>query len=317
MKKISKSLLLSIIFIIVITTASYAVLDLECVDDTSNILDKKLESFITCANSDLYEKTGVTVTVVTKSSLGGIDIEEYARTYEAEITKESINSDKNIIIVISKNDRISDIYVSNGLSQFITKEDTNKILSSYMVPYFQKSNWNLGVEKGFREIIKLLENHYSIDVMIDTDEIEEMSKEAGFEFSNGIKLLTYSALFVIFFGGLLYTFTHGSSRKAYGVKREGNPYSGYKYKKNSYFGFFPYSEEIESNGKRVEEKNTKKPAKKEKKGISRIVPKSQKAQKSSKVQKAPKEEKKPKGKRIKTRDDDDQLTKDFFDIYKY
>ena len=176
MKKISKSLLLSILLILIVATTSYAVLDIKCVDDSSNILDKKLESLITCANNDLYEKTGATITVVTKNSLAGIDISEYAKTYEAEITKSSINTDKNIIIVISKNDRISDIFVSNGLSTFITKDETNRILSNYMVPYFQKSNWNLGVEKGFREIVKLLENHYSIDVIVDTDEIEEMSK---------------------------------------------------------------------------------------------------------------------------------------------
>lgn len=298
MKKISKSLLLSILLILIVATTSYAVLDIKCVDDASNILDKKLESLITCANNDLYEKTGATITVVTKNSLAGIDISEYAKTYEAEITKSSINTDKNIIIVISKNDRISDIFVSNGLSTFITKDETNRILSNYMVPYFQKSNWNLGVEKGFREIVKLLENHYSIDVIVDTDEIEGMSKESNLELTNGIKLLTYSALFVIFFGGLLYTFTHGSSIKAYGIKREGNPYSGYKYKKNSYFGFFPYSEEIQGEGRRKEEK-PEKHSKKEKKGVSRIVPK------------------KSKTKKAKGKDTDKDLPKDFFDIYKY
>ena len=54
-------------------------------------------------------------------------------------------------------------------------------------------------------------------------------------------------------------------------------------------------------------------------GISRIVPKVRKSQKPQKEPKEPKVQKAPKksrGKRVKTKNDDD-LPKDFFDIYKY
>ena len=303
MEKILKSLLLSILLMIIMSSISFAVLDIDFVDDNSNIINNDIESLIICANQDLYEKTGVTITLVTRNSLNGIDSKAYARSYEAEVTKSVLNTNKNIIIVVSKNDKKCDIYIPEGLNTFITATETNKILSSYMVPYFQKSNWNLGVEKGFTEVVKLLENHYNIDVIVDTDEIEEMSKELAKGTTSAGEVIGYGLLFVIFFGGLLYTFTHGSSFRSYGVKKVGNPYRGYKFKKESGFSFLPYNEtDIEGTakpGKREKKKAEKRAAKKEKHGISRMVPK------------------KSKGKRVKSRDDDEQLTKDFFDIYKY
>lgn len=304
MKKILKSLLLSILIMIVLSSTAFAVLDLKFVDDNSRIVNNDIESLITCANKDLYEKTGVTVSVVTKRTLDGTDSQVFGKTYEAEVTKATLNTNKNIIIIVSTKDKFCDIYVSEDLRTFIDENDINKILSSSMAPYFKKGNWNLGIEKGFKEIVKLLENHYNIDVIVDTEEIEAMSKELSGGVSKEIQVATYFVLFVIFFGGLVYTFIHGSSTKAYGVKRVGNPYRGYKFQKNSYFGYsFTFNEpsaiqDSLKEGKRAKKKSSK-VAKREKTGISRIVPK------------------KSKGKRVKTRDEDEQLTKDFFDIYKY
>ena len=154
-------IILSFIFIIIPINSNALVQksDKIYVTDQAKIITKNTEDYIVNYSTFLKENNNIDYYVVTVKSLEGNDIEIYAN-----YVYETFNiSNKGILILLSKDDRIVYVKVGNKLSSFITDETINNYIEYFFMPYLKKEEWSNGIRNGYSSFYKLICNHYNID----------------------------------------------------------------------------------------------------------------------------------------------------------
>lgn len=220
-KRFSKVLYITVIFTIVVVMAypaATASIDLPeptsnfFVNDFAGVIDSEYEQQIQNEAVGLYEKTGAQVVVVTIDSLNDEALEEYAIMLFNEWGIGSAEEASGVLMLVSVGDRKSRIEVGYGLEGILPDGKTGRIQDNYMIPYFEKGDYGIGITNGFFAIVQEVYSEYGIDFepgeyQYVNDNYEE--EEQGISLGNIILIVIGIIVLIIdwmFFGGRITRF---------------------------------------------------------------------------------------------------------------
>lgn len=115
------------------------------VNDNANIIDPSIENQINIILTDLNNKTGAQVLVVTVSSLNGYSIEDYANELFNTIGIGDKERNDGVLLLISSGDARVRLEIGVGLESILTDSVCGRILDADFVPYRAKNDYNSAV----------------------------------------------------------------------------------------------------------------------------------------------------------------------------
>ncbi len=126
------------------------------VNDFANILSSGTKQTLEQQLAQLEEDSSIEIAVVTVESLEGTTVEDYAvRLFEDwKIGKES--EDNGVLFLIAPNEREVRIEVGYGLEPVLTDGKCGRILDNYVIPEFEKGDYDRGTSEGVAAVIKIV-----------------------------------------------------------------------------------------------------------------------------------------------------------------
>ena len=118
------------------------------VNDFAGVIPKSYEQKIAIIASELFQKTGTAVVVVTMPDIGGAEYNDYAnRLYQAwGIGKKG--EDKGVLIFVTVKERKMRIETGYGVEGILPDGLVGDIRDRYMLPYLKKNKFGEGLLNG-------------------------------------------------------------------------------------------------------------------------------------------------------------------------
>lgn len=137
------------------------------VQDYANVLSADTKARINKLGAEVKTKTKAQVVVVTVRSLDGTPIDEYALSVMRKwgIGDKTLNN--GVLMLVAVNDRQSRIEVGYGLEGALPDAKTGRIQDEYMLPYFQRGDYDAGVLNGYQVIMAEVAKEYNVQLAID------------------------------------------------------------------------------------------------------------------------------------------------------
>lgn len=126
------------------------------VNDFANVIQPTYERQLTAITSELLNKTGTAVVVVTMPDIGGEDYNEYAnRLYSAwGIGKKG--EDKGVLIFITVKERKMRIETGYGVEGILPDGLVGEIRDKYMIPYLKQDQFGEGILNGTMAVAQVI-----------------------------------------------------------------------------------------------------------------------------------------------------------------
>ncbi|HWQ41596.1 MAG TPA: TPM domain-containing protein, partial [Desulfosporosinus sp.] len=136
--------------------------------DQANVLDQTTEEMIVRTSAALAQKTKAQIVVVTVNSLNGTSPTEYALSILRGwgIGDKTLNN--GLLVLVSPTDRIARIEVGYGLEGPLPDAKTGQIQDEYMLPYFQKNDYNQGILNGYNALAQVVAKEYQVTLEINS-----------------------------------------------------------------------------------------------------------------------------------------------------
>ena len=148
------------------------------VQDYAGVLTVDTKNRINSLGSQLAAKTKAQVVVVTVKTLEGTPSSEYAlavlRTWG--IGDKTLNN--GLVMLIAVSDRQSRIEVGYGLEGALPDAKTGRIQDMYMVPYFQKGDYDKGILNGYLALVDEVAKEYKLELKAETKPVAPPSVSA-------------------------------------------------------------------------------------------------------------------------------------------
>lgn len=199
-KKIKKVICLMIVFLLILSIKSLAVVPPTkdfFVNDYAGVLTEETKNYIMQTNIELQEKTGAQIVVVTIESLEGMDIEEYSMQLARNFQIGNAEENNGVLMLCSIEDRNFRIEVGYELEGKLTDGRTGIILDEYIIPYLREDDYNSGIINGFNEILQDVAEEYNIT--ISSVEFKDNDNEYSDEYEN----ISVISLFIMTFISIL------------------------------------------------------------------------------------------------------------------
>lgn len=137
------------------------------VQDYAGVLSGDTKARINNLGSQVAAKTKAQVVVVTVKSLEGAPIDEYALGILRQwgIGDKTLNN--GVLLLVAVNDRKSRIEVGYGLEGALPDAKTGEIQDDYMIPHFQKGDYNTGILNGYQALISAVAKEYNVQISTD------------------------------------------------------------------------------------------------------------------------------------------------------
>lgn len=130
------------------------------VKDEANCLDQATIQDIVRIGSEVEEKTGAQLTVLTIPSLENEALEEYSLKVLRQWGVGKAKEDNGLLMLIVVNDRLSRIEVGYGLEGILPDGKTGRIQDEYMIPYFKDGDYAIGINEGYRALATVVADEY-------------------------------------------------------------------------------------------------------------------------------------------------------------
>lgn len=149
------------------------------VQDYAGVLSSDTKASINSLGAKLTAATKAQVVVVTVKSLDGENIEQYALALLRNwgIGDKQLNN--GALLLVAVNDRQSRIEVGYGLEGALPDAKTGRIQDEYMIPYFQKGDYNAGIWQGYRVLVRETAAEYKTDIGIGDIKPAARTREAA------------------------------------------------------------------------------------------------------------------------------------------
>lgn len=172
MKKISKTLIITLILSIVLSLSTMAInlpnpTNDFFVNDFANVIDDDVENELQSIGASLYKQTTAQVVVVTVNSLDGYDVNEYALELGREWGVGSEENDNGVVLLLSVNDRKVTIQVGYGLEGCLPDGKTGRILDQYGVPHFTYDDFSTGLSDTYKVLVSTVCEEYGVQLSDD------------------------------------------------------------------------------------------------------------------------------------------------------
>ncbi len=134
------------------------------VQDYAGVLSADTKAKINSLGNQLAAKTKAQIVVVTIKSLDGTPSSDYAlallRTWG--VGDKTLNN--GLVMLIAVSDRQSRIEVGYGLEGALPDAKTGRIQDTYMIPYFQKGDYDQGILNGYLVLVDEVAKEYKVEL---------------------------------------------------------------------------------------------------------------------------------------------------------
>jgi uncharacterized protein len=134
------------------------------VNDFANVIPQEYENQISAVTTELLQKSGVPIVLVTMPDIGGQDYNEYAnRLYSAwGIGKKG--EDRGVLIFIALKERKMRIETGYGVEGILPDGLVGEIRDRYMVPYLKENRFGEGMLNGTLAVAKVIADDAGIQL---------------------------------------------------------------------------------------------------------------------------------------------------------
>ncbi|EGO64874.1 TPM domain-containing protein [Acetonema longum] len=134
------------------------------VQDYAGILSNDAKTRINRLGAQLDAKTKAQVVVVTVNSVEGAALEEYSLAILRQwgIGDKTLNN--GVLLLVAAGDRQSRIEVGYGLEGRLPDAKTGRVQDEYMIPYFQKGDYEKGIVNGYMALVGEVAKEYNLEL---------------------------------------------------------------------------------------------------------------------------------------------------------
>ena len=175
------------------------------VTDNAEILTEGMRRTLTERLKSHEESTGNQIAILTVSSLGGENIEEYASSVFGAWKLGQKGKDNGVLVIVVPNDRRMRIEVGYGLESTLTDLLAGRIIRNIMAPRFKEGDFDGGIEAAVKAIIGTLEGSEVPETSESASPKENTS--SGFHLDEPDLPIIQRILFGAFIFGIIGLFT--------------------------------------------------------------------------------------------------------------
>jgi len=175
------------------------------VNDNANILSPETRQLLADSLKAQEDHTGNQVVVLTITTLGGENIEDYANKVFNEWKLGQKGKDNGILIIVVPDDRRMRIEVGYGLEGTVPDLLASRIIQDVMTPRFRDGDYNGGIIAGVNSVLQVLNGGQVSD--ITGNEGTASDKTSGSSFSSPDMSLSERILIGAFIFGIIGLFT--------------------------------------------------------------------------------------------------------------
>lgn len=137
------------------------------VQDYAGVLSGDTKTKISLLGSQLKGKTKAHVALVTVKNLGGVPISDYALAILRQWGVGDKNLNNGVVILVAIEDRQSRIEVGYGLEGRLNDAKVGRIQDQYMIPHFQRNDYDQGILNGYQAVIDEVAKEYNVEIKTD------------------------------------------------------------------------------------------------------------------------------------------------------
>jgi uncharacterized protein len=152
------------------------------VNDFANVIPPDYQQKINAIATELYEKTGTAVVVVTMSDIGGAEYNDYVnRLYSAwGIGKKG--EDKGVLIFVTVKERKMRIETGYGVEGILPDGLVGEIRDRYMIPYLKEDRYGEAFLNGTLAVAQVIADHAGVKLTGQVPEKAPVKKRSGVGF---------------------------------------------------------------------------------------------------------------------------------------
>jgi len=143
------------------------------VQDYAGVLSEETKTQIDSLGAQLKTQTKAHVVAVTIKSLEGSVLSDYSLAILRQwgVGDKALNN--GVVILVAVGDRQSRIEVGYGLEGRLPDAKTGRIQDQYMIPYFQKGDYDQGVLNGYQAVVGEVAQEYGAQIGADATQVAE------------------------------------------------------------------------------------------------------------------------------------------------
>jgi uncharacterized protein len=151
------------------------------VRDYAGVLSDDAKTRIDFLGSQLKSKTKAHVVAVVVKTTGGTPPADYALAILRQWGVGDNNLNNGVVILVAVNDRASRIEVGYGLEGRLPDAKTGRIQDEYMIPYFQRGDFDRGIYNGYLAVAQEAAREYGVTLGGDKKKTVSRPQPAGAE----------------------------------------------------------------------------------------------------------------------------------------
>lgn len=169
--------------------------------DYAGVLKNETKEQINTISSALAARTKAQVVVVTVNTLEGYPIEDYALGILRNWGVGDRQLNNGVVMLVAVGDRKSRIEIGYGLEGALNDAKTGTIQDSYMLPYFQKGDYDSGILQGYLALVQEVAKEYNLDLQTKPVAAPQEQQQSDLSPWTLLLIIGVFALDWIFLGG--------------------------------------------------------------------------------------------------------------------
>ena len=182
------------------------------VNDFAHVISSDQAQQIENLLSDLEQKTGAEVAVVTVDTVEGGDVDGAAVDLFKAWGIGKKGKDNGVLILAAIGDRKGRIEVGYGLESLITDGQAGSILRQDIYPFFKQKDYGQGLANGAREVGTLITGNNGVPADSQTEN-QESDQMGGPAISSGVAFLIKAGIVLLVL--IIYTILGGWRQRRY------------------------------------------------------------------------------------------------------
>jgi uncharacterized protein len=161
------------------------------VNDFANVIPADYEQKLKAITTELDQKTGTAVVVVTMPDIGGAEYNDYAnRLYSAwGIGKKG--EDKGVLIFVTVKERNMRIETGYGVEGILPDGLVGEIRDRYMIPYLKENKYGEGLLNGTLAVAQVISKHSGVKLTGQMPVREPKKRRSGIGFLPFILIILF------------------------------------------------------------------------------------------------------------------------------
>ena len=190
MNRYSKIRYIYILFGLIFILAAYSSVQAErpfpkpkgLVNDFAGVIPQSYKQKISAITSELFQKTGTAVVVVTMPDIGGAEYNDYATRLYSTWGIGKKGEDKGVLIFVTIKERKMRIETGYGVEGILPDGLVGEIRDRYIIPYLKKDKYGEGLLNGTIAVAQVISKHSGVKLTGQMPLKTPKKSRSGFSF---------------------------------------------------------------------------------------------------------------------------------------